>query len=356
MEEVAPKADKNRVAEEEPKNDEPNGDAAEDTPTLAVPDAPKDPNPQVLPAAAELARKEAKGEAELIVAAVEVAKPPNNEEANGDAAKGTCVAQVAANKPKLPVRRNIVGLLRNEKGETAVTVVASTRATDPPNDKTPAFDEFLPLNESENADVPRALELPKYGNGAGDIHGTGLGNKLLAENIPNTLPPADLAPEGDADVFTASALGSGALDDASNQLNAFAGLEMAPDEDIAGIEAAEGTTKKVADEARPWNEGEKVVDGFTAGVEVEAAENAGLAKLVPKKPPPADRVMLGTVHELKTDMVGKRAGDENAAAPLTKLETQADVDDPRKLKPKLDGKKELDGKKTEALVGAGLDE
>jgi len=70
---LAPKAGKIGVAAEEPKHDEPNGDGAEDTPTLAVPDAENDPN---------------------------------------------------------------VGLPRNEKGETAVPIVAATGATEPPNDET----------------------------------------------------------------------------------------------------------------------------------------------------------------------------------------------------------------------------
>jgi hypothetical protein len=153
-------------------------------------------------------------------------------------------------------------------------------------------------------------------------------------------------------VLTAGALGTGALEDASNEPNGFARLEMAPDEKAAGMEAADGNKKEAAGEARPKIEGLGAVDGFTAGVEVKAAENTGIAELVPNKPPPANGVMLGEAAAFVVGMPGEGAGEKNAAAPLAfpKLDTQADVDDPRKLRPK------LDGKRAGAMAGAGLDE
>jgi len=152
-------------------------------------------------------------------------------------------------------------------------------------------------------------------------------------------------------VFTTGALGAEVLDDASNELNGFARLEMAPDEEFAGMEAADGNKKEAEAEERPKIERLGAVDEFTANAEVEAAENTGLAELVPNKSPPADRVMLGAAAALMAGMASEGAGEKNAAAPLAfpKLDTQADVDDPRKLRPK------LDGKRAGAMAGAGLD-
>ncbi len=63
-------------------------------------------------------------------------------------------------------------------------------------------------------------------------------------------------------MLTAGALGAGALEDASDQLNGVARLELATGEEFAGMEAAEGNTQEAAGEARPRKKGKEAVDGF----------------------------------------------------------------------------------------------